>query len=90
MKKVLLHACCAVCAAYPIRFLRSEGYEPVVYFYNPNIYPEIEYKRRLDELVAYSKKEDFELYFEELKTADFEKITKGYEKETEKGQRCEN
>ena len=89
MRKILLHACCAICAAYPVKLLREEGYEPVVYFYNPNIYPEIEYKRRLDELVAYSKKEDFELYFEELKSDDFDKIAKGYEKEPEKGKRCE-
>ena len=46
--KVLIHACCGICSAYPILQLREMGYEPVVYFYNPNIYPETEYQKRLE------------------------------------------
>ena len=43
MAKILLHACCAVCAGYPLDLLREEGFEPVVYFFNPNIHPKQEY-----------------------------------------------
>ena len=46
--KILLHACCAICSGYPITLLKEMGYSPVVYFYNPNIYPESEYKKRLE------------------------------------------
>ena len=47
-KKILLHACCGICSAYPILNLRELGYEPVVYFFNPNIYPDFEYEKRLE------------------------------------------
>ena len=59
MEKILLHACCAVCMAYPIEILK-ENYEPVVFFCNPNIYPEEEYLRRRDELIKYCEEKGFE------------------------------
>lgn len=48
--KLLLHACCAVCACWPLEFL-VEYFDVTVYFNNSNIYPETEYRRRLDELI---------------------------------------
>ena len=89
MQKILLHACCAVCCAYCIRFLRQNEYEPVVYFYNPNIYPKKEYDIRLNELVEFSKKENFELIIENYTPQDFNTIAYGLENEPEKGKRCE-
>ncbi len=89
MKKVLLHACCAVCCAYPIKYLRKEGYDPIVYFYNPNIFPQKEYQIRLDELIHYSKSNKFELIIETGTPQDFENISQGLENEPEKGIRCE-
>jgi len=50
--KLLLHACCAVCASWPLEFL-SENFELTVFFNNSNIWPEKEYDRRLDELYRY-------------------------------------
>ena len=88
MRKVLLHACCAVCAAYPVRMLREDGYTPVVYFYNPNIYPKQEHDRRYQELVKYSLKERFELIFGGFNPLDFENIAFGLEDEPERGKRC--
>ena len=89
MQKVLLHACCAVCCAYPVKLLKNEGFEPIVYFYNPNIYPQKEYEIRLNELIEYSRKENFELIVENYTPNDFEEISKGLENEPEKGARCE-
>ena len=54
-QKILLHACCAVCMAYPIEYLK-EDYEPVVFFSNSNIYPQNEYERRKKELTTYCEK----------------------------------
>ena len=88
MSKVLLHACCAVCAGYPLKLLQREGFEPVVYFYNPNIYPKQEHDRRYQELVKYSLKERFELIFGGFNPLDFENIALGFENEPEKGRRC--
>lgn len=50
--KLLLHACCAPCATYPLEFL-SDTFECTIYFNNSNIYPESEYIRRLNELEKY-------------------------------------
>ena len=61
MTKVLVHACCAVCSAHPIEKLREMGFEPVLYFFNPNIFPPEEFDRRLNELINYAEKKQVEL-----------------------------
>ncbi|MDO4753171.1 MAG: epoxyqueuosine reductase QueH [Candidatus Saccharibacteria bacterium] len=55
-QKVLMHTCCAPCSVYCIDALRSEGIEPAIFWYNPNIHPYIEYKTRRDCLKDYAKK----------------------------------
>lgn len=45
---ILLHICCAPCAIYPYFRLKEEGMDPAGYFYNPNIHPYLEYRKRLD------------------------------------------
>lgn len=44
--KLMLHSCCAPCSSYVIEYL-SEYFEIVVFYYNPNIFPESEYTRRI-------------------------------------------
>ena len=88
-ERVLLHACCAVCAAYPIEKLVLCGYEPVVYFFNPNISPCDEYERRKLELVRYCEKIGVELVVDDEKHENWLKFVKGLENEPEKGRRCE-
>ena len=44
--KVLMHACCGPCASYSVEALREAGHEVYGYFYNPNIHPSQEYRRR--------------------------------------------
>ncbi len=46
--KIVLHICCGVCAAGAAAELIGEGHEITGYFFNPNIYPEEEYNRRLE------------------------------------------
>lgn len=48
--QVVLHTCCAPCSAAIIEWLLGHGVQPLLFFYNPNIYPEEEYERRKDEL----------------------------------------
>lgn len=52
--KILLHICCGPCTVYPLRILRQEGHEVCGHFYNPNIHPYLEYKKRLDTLDVYA------------------------------------
>ncbi len=46
MKRLLLHMCCGPCTLYPVEVLRKE-FEPIGYFYNPNIHPYTEFRKRL-------------------------------------------
>jgi len=46
--RILLHVCCGPCAVYPLQRLRAQGHEVTGFFYNPNIHPYQEFRRRLD------------------------------------------
>ncbi len=63
--KLLMHTCCAPCSVYCIDELRSEGIEPTVYWFNPNIHPYMEYKARRDCLKEYTKSIGVKAIFEE-------------------------
>lgn len=63
--KLLMHTCCAPCSVYCIEKLRSEGIEPTLYWYNPNIHPYMEYKARRDTLKQYSEMININAIFEE-------------------------
>jgi len=43
----LVHACCGPCLLAPARALAGEGHEILAYWYNPNVQPYREYRRRL-------------------------------------------
>ncbi len=63
--KLLMHTCCAPCSVYCIESLRDEGIEPVLYWYNPNIHPYMEYKARRDTLKKYANSIGISAVFEE-------------------------
>lgn len=88
MEKILLHACCAVCMAYPIEILK-ENYEPVVFFCNPNIYPEEEYLRRRDELIRYCDEMGYKYIIDDYEPEKWRAFINGLEEEPEKGKRCD-
>ena len=43
---LLLHSCCAPCSSYVLEYL-SRYFEITVFYYNPNIFPESEYTKRI-------------------------------------------
>lgn len=47
-KKLFLHSCCAPCSSYVIEYL-SQYFDIVVFYYNPNITEQTEYKKRVKE-----------------------------------------
>lgn len=61
MKKILVHICCAPCFAAPYLHLKNEGWKVHGFWYNHNIHPFTEYKKRLDTLQDFAKKEDIPL-----------------------------
>jgi len=84
---LLLHACCAPCSPHVINLLREE-FTVSVLFYNPNIHPEEEYRKREAEIIAFSEKEKFHLIVAEYSVAKWMESVAGLENEPEGGERC--
>lgn len=96
--KLLLHACCGPCSSYTLEYL-AEHFEITILYYNPNIYPEEEYFRRLNELKDLLKKfppalknkvQFIELKYDPKEFYEAIKIKENPElaDEEEKGERC--
>lgn len=103
--RLLLHACCAPCSSSVIEALLP-FFHITVFFFNPNIHPEEEFFRRLEELEAFLprafprvdlivSRENFHgtSNFTEKNTGctlDFNEILGNFPLEMEGGKRCEN
>lgn len=87
--KIVLHACCGICSGYPVSSLIDAGYQVVVYFYNPNIYPAEEYQKRLDAERTLCAHFGCELVEAEYNPEEFYKVANGLELEPERGKRCD-
>ena len=86
--KVVLHICCAVCAAGAAENLLHEGHQVTGLFYNPNIYPVAEYERRLAAARRVTQELDFTLEEGLYQPDGWLEATRGLENEPEGGQRC--
>ena len=62
--KVLLHVCCGPCTIYPLTALQQEGCKVTGFFFNPNIHPFQEFKRRLSTLEQFSAASNLTLIVE--------------------------
>jgi hypothetical protein len=70
--RILLHLCCANCAIYPVSVLREQNHQVGGFFFNHNIHPYLEFKRRLDTVKEYASKVDLPvLYREEYLLEEF-------------------
>lgn len=87
-KDVLLHCCCGICSAYPIVLLKEMGYNPIAYFFNPNVHPFHEYENRLNAQKALCKELDCELIIDDYMADLYNEIMIGYEKHAEGSERC--
>ena len=88
MNKVLLHACCAPCSSAILEWLLNNGYTPILYFCNPNIYPLEEYEHRKSELISYANKLDVEFIDDDYNHSDWLSCVRGLEAQPERGARC--
>lgn len=94
-QKLLLHSCCAPCSSYCLEYL-SKYFEIIVFYYNPNITLEPEYRHRVEEqkrLIATLSREGVSFPISviegDYEPAAFLEAVKGLEKEPEGGVRCE-
>ncbi len=88
MDVLLLHTCCAPCSAAIIERLMEQGVRPVLFYYNPNIYPEEEYLIRKNECIRYAEKLGLRIIDGDYGHAGWLEHVSGMEDEPERGRRC--
>jgi epoxyqueuosine reductase len=86
--KILLHACCGPCASASVERLRKEGYEPLLYYANSNIWPENEWDKRRLYIERLADILGAELIIEPYAHDEWKQSVRGFEAEPEGGPRC--
>ena len=86
--ELLLHICCAPDAAYGAVALR-ERFDVTGFFYNPNIHPQEEFRKRLMATLDLTDRSPFPLVVGTGGEAVWEEAVRGLEGEPERGRRCE-
>ena len=88
---LLLHSCCAPCSSYVLEYL-SQYFKITIFYYNPNISPEEEYHKRVEEqkrLISQLPTKNPVSFIEgEYIPQDFYDMAKGLEDVPEGGERC--
>lgn len=89
--RLFLHSCCAPCSSYVLEYL-SQYFEITVFFYNPNISLEEEYRKRSDEIRRLAAEMPFTHPVHIVEGAYdpkvFYEMARGLEKIPEGGERC--
>ena len=95
---LLLHACCAPCSSYVLEYLHR-FFEITIFYYNPNIHPQTEFARRLNELKNFLPKFSADADGENFNLVEAEYFPKEFfdavqaerdnlQNERERGERC--
>lgn len=88
---LLLHSCCAPCSSYVLEYL-SDYFKITVFYYNPNIYPEEEFTKRVKEqerlIMNLPVKNKVDFLKAEYFSDEFYNAVKGLENIREGGERC--
>lgn len=88
---LLLHSCCAPCSSYVLEYL-SQYFQITLFYYNPNISPEAEYRRRALELKRLVQEmlpgAGITVLEGDYEPERFAQAAQGLEQEPEGGARC--
>ena len=87
--RVLLHACCAPCSSAIVEWLMAHGISPVIYYYNPNIFPREEYEIRKNESKRHAESLGISWIDDDWCHEAWRESVCGLEHEPERGRRCE-
>ena len=90
--RLVLMSCCAPCSAGAIQQL-ADGQIPgisdfIVLFFNPNIFPNAEYEKRLNEQIRYCERLGVKYVVGEYDHDAWRAAISGLESEPERGARC--
>ena len=88
LDKVLLHACCAPCSSAIVEWMLENGIRPVIFYYNPNIYPQKEYMIRKDESKRHADMVGVEWIDGDYDHGRWLDCVSGLECQPERGARC--
>lgn len=97
---MLLHACCAPCSSAIVEWLLAHDVTPVIYYFNPNIYPFEEYEIRKNESKRHAESLGIQWIDDDRRVAGDSRpcgygheawlsAVQGLEHEPERGRRCE-
>jgi len=88
---LLLHSCCAPCSSYVLEYL-TKYFDITVFYFNPNISPEEEYIKRVNEVKRLIREmpscKNVKLIEGRYCKDEFFNYIKGFEGEREGGARC--
>ena len=88
---LFLHSCCAPCSSYVLEYL-SQYFKITVFYYNPNIYPDDEYYKRVEEqkqfINIFPAKNKIDFIEGSFDKDRFYDMAKGLENVREGGERC--
>ena len=88
-KNILVHVCCGPCATSSIQRLIEEGWSPVLFFSDSNIWPLEEFEKRYDTLLKVASFYSVPVIKDEYDHGAWRDWVKGYEEEPEHGKRCQ-
>ena len=86
--RVLLHACCAPCSSAIVEWMLAHEVHPVIYYYNPNIYPREEYEIRKNESKRHAESLGLTWIDGDYDHEAWRHGVCGLEQEPERGRRC--
>ena len=91
LPRLLLHSCCAPCSSSVLEYL-SPHFDITLFYYNPNITPEEEYRKRVAELHRLVKEADYpnpvSIIEGRYDSSEFFDMARGLEDLPEGGERC--
>jgi len=89
--RLLLHACCAPCSSAVLERL-ADHFRITVFYYNPNIATEAEYRHREEEvrrlIALIPQRNPIDFLSVGWEPEEFRRIARGYEDAPEGGERC--
>ena len=88
VRQVVLHACCAPCSSAIVEWMLAHEVTPLVYYFNPNIFPLEEYEIRKKESKRHAESLGLKWIDGDYNHSAWRNAIEGLEGEPERGKRC--
>lgn len=85
---ILVHCCCGPCSTASIERLLEDGWRPVLFFSDDNIFPHEEFVKRYENLLKVAEANSLEVIMDGYDHEAWRHFISGLESEPEHGERC--